>query len=134
MVRSGKNEYAGHGSMLRFQNKSYSGDENDDHMLQVFQFVARQVRLPVLFIPEQYIQHLGLVHIHGGKFYFLHLHPAGRTLFTRFLKVDSAPGTDILRPIKQEILLNQVSFTLFIKCLVIYGNLNFEVEYALTCM
>ena len=40
MVRSGKNEYAEYGSMLRFLNKSCSSDENDDHMLQDFYLSA----------------------------------------------------------------------------------------------
>ena len=35
-----KTEYAEHGSMFRFLNKSCSSDENDDHMPQDFIYVV----------------------------------------------------------------------------------------------
>ena len=50
--------------MLRFLNKSCSSDEYDDHILQDFITVARQVSAPALFIHMQYI-HPSLVSFTG---------------------------------------------------------------------
>ena len=44
-------------------------------------------------IPKQYIQHLGLVHIDGVVFYFLHLCPAFRALFPGLIRRCPTHGT-----------------------------------------
>ena len=65
--------------------------------------------------PKQNIHHLGLVHIDGVIFYFLHLYLAGRAFLPRLLKARCAPGTDILRPVKQMLSQSGVAYSFLFK-------------------